>query len=1259
MYASETTVPSKSRNPSRCREWERQRRLKFNDAISKLGEIVKTIHKENEMDGGEKQDNVQYPKIEIIQKAILCLKNFNQEKTKLNNKYIKMCMLKKSKKGDSKTCETNSDKAHPAKKAEPQIASKSQLPKLLPITSNVKKGNTIVVLPAAPYILPQRPLLFPTAQPTIVLLDTSMQSLNKQPMLPVLNRNASDITKTTMVNILPISAYSHPISAAKVKKTCAKPKNSKKTLKRNKIKDESTNLQTSIESNDIALVNDKKNSENKAAGDTPQNKTADTICDEVHNISNVETSKQQENDLNSNNIETNLSTNKPDPNKELKVLLEVEQHKTVTSEASVENCKKPSSIEPVMSEPVKLDQKDNADKNKETKLQNILDTSICEHVVDGGNARLELAEEFLAASPTAAFLMSFPLVSGNRADSPSEEQQNNSIKDAACRNELQTHSFFQKSERPEIKTKTTEKTEIRSADIHTKPLIQEKDVVTSKSSMKTVDFKTPHTTSNENPFLPSIIPSTCTDVAFGLDFDCNINKNVPNHSLGNVSSNISSNNLFYKTDHYNAVKNTVYSTSSLSSGHDYNNLGLYPCAVENCSSKNKADYSNIEDNLIKMNSSRLTYDIDLGWSHKGLDFVSSTTNSNALHKDSIFTSTASSYTSAYNPFNSDFHVSLSNANKKEIFSKPPSFSDSITSFYGQASNLWTDDMTAIYTNTNTLKNTTKQQHYTSLNHGPVNTTAKVNVTKQFESKPTSEPVQSNIKSFSNTNGANQLNVADKFTKKSPSKMHINWMTSETRTTQNNFQQMHQNPKDNSKTTYGNINVPARKPTQNENYFPINMHHFPTQTNDDLGQMWPATRPAGTTEISIEPPPIHLPTLVGDLALGPHDKKRNDLINKTVQQADQSCSTLFSVTQIMNRSSENSSNSRSQNANVESKTNTKQSQDMNDNNRKTIINSRMENSTQHCYNFNDTKVANNFASSNQFSNIKSTKSNKNDKSSKVHKNNYSAEALLRGGTCSQKTLENTNKFGVPGQKFGDFNLGQDTSVAQVSHFPPLLDYTDSGYTGQQYSGTTLYNSTTNTMSNSFYSNFMPSGTNLMTNTYTGGPFTSEFVDYNNQTAECNYSNKYDEKVRNSSNFLHEKHVRREAPAVKHKLECTKKESSKKYQSKRAKVNVENEEWGDNSHLFWQNRSNKRHSNIIPDEIQFPNFVGNQMPTQYQPDFFNSHLMPSNVQSMNPGASFPVTSRANFNLSALFPEITTMAVEMDLVEALLLTVSRYGK
>lgn len=70
---------------SLCREWEKNRRNKFNDAITKLGEVVREVSKcEPCKDTDAGKDNAKFAKIEIVQKAILCLTNFAQEKTQLS-----------------------------------------------------------------------------------------------------------------------------------------------------------------------------------------------------------------------------------------------------------------------------------------------------------------------------------------------------------------------------------------------------------------------------------------------------------------------------------------------------------------------------------------------------------------------------------------------------------------------------------------------------------------------------------------------------------------------------------------------------------------------------------------------------------------------------------------------------------------------------------------------------------------------------------------------------------------------------------------------------------------------------------------------------------------------------------------------------------------------------------------------------------------------------------------------------------------------
>ncbi|CAH2086576.1 unnamed protein product [Euphydryas editha] len=1305
---------NKQRTPSRCREWERQRRLKFNDAISKLGEIVKSINKANSVSGDE-NDNVQYPKIEIVQKAIICLTNCVQEKTQLkaeilaleiklqaiekkqcdkkdvslqvtfstnkknqNSKYVKLLMVNKSKQKKIIEKEKSvSAKSNVCNNKDTTISkTPPKLPKLLPLT-NVKKENTIVMLPATPYIFPQRPVLFPQP-PTIVLVDTNFQPINKSATIPILSRNTDDITKTTMVNVLPISAYSHPLSA-KTKRSNVKPRNSTPKKVSKKIKSVDKKDQISNKTSETV-----QETEKKVEISSDKDKSLLTLNESSDKTKETLTDKKtpEQDDANKSNIESSVTNNNVVSNTVQNASKETIDHQIKDSP----KCSEPSIVQPNIEKPVTLQNqeipveksesssnpsttvaKGNKEaapnkvvegefKSKDNKIHAILDSNICENVVDVGNARLELAEEFLATSPTAAFLMSFPLVSGNRADSPAEETQNITPKETNLRHETphEQVSYFEKPNTPASKTKTPNKQQItpvtnidKSIDPHKYENNKSTEVKTSTSVSNLV--------TNENPFLslplPSVIPSSCTltDSTFGLDFDLSVNKTVTTQS---TPFNSTTNNIFYKGDPFNTVKNTIYSTSSISSSHEFNGLGLYPCAMENYTSKNKSDYTNVDDNLMK----RLTYDIDLGWSHKSFDFVNCTTNSNNFHKDNILTNTTTPFSSAYNPFNPDFHVPLvPNSTKKNPTSKSGSFPEQITSFYNQGTNLWPDDVSSIYTNSNVSKNfISKQQNYFPTENLHNNMTTKLSTNpKQCYTKHMTENATEGILKSSPIVGQN----VEKYTKKSPNKMHINWMTSEIRPVQNICNQNQSDLKEATKASYSQNDVGSKKHTQSEtNYFPINMHHFPSQSNHEEHNVWPPARAAGTTEISMEPPPINLPTLVGDLALGPHDKKKMDTINRTVPHTDLQNCNFLSVTQLMNRSSENMPlRPNGLITDTQKSIPTKHTMPHNNEvNRKT----RLENHSQTCYGFNDSKVSHTYESINSFAQPK-TKSTKTDKNSKTQKNSYSAEALIRGGTnYSQKLQDNSGtKFVVP-QKYNDFNVSQESGVAQVSHFPPIIDYSENSYAGQQFSGTTLYNSTTNTISNSFYSNFMPGSGNLMSSNYTGGAFPSEFVDYN-QSTDCNsYSNhKYSEfKMRNNiTAFPQEKDPpnykssRRES-AAKHKLECSKKESNKKYQSKRVKLgNNEVEEWNDTSHVLWQNKvQTKRHQNIVPEEITFPNYVGNQMASQYQPDIFNTHIMQSNMQNVGTNADrslsgFPVASRANFNLSALFPEITMVGIK----------------
>lgn len=1161
--------------------------------------------------------------------------------------------------------------------------------------------NTIVVLPATPYIFPQRPFLLPSMPPAIVVVDHNIHAINKA--VPIVGRNSGDITKTTMVNILPISAYSRPLSVSRQKKNNVRIKSdNKKVTKKIKTTEKKEKL---VQSNEKAKSESdeqptKETKTSKPANEKGANdKAAETVLATTTEPepSHVIPIQMEKDNVNKDMLCPRIVTEIVD--KSLSKPKEVEPPKTTCFTTKTDISKNPT-IKTVIttgvqvtgvSTTIKTEIKDTSksegvsktnnkiilekqtvpeDKGKENKLTNILDTTL-DNVVDGGNARLELAEEFLAASPTAAFLMSFPLVSGNRADSPAEEQQNTTLcnpKDITQkRNYIQppqpptTASFYEKTNNNDTKIKASIAVTSCAANKHNE---EPKCISNINNVSKSIETKVSTTVtacnmSNENPFLnlpmSTLTSTTCalSDTTFGLDFESNLHKPTTAQSASYAGNS----NIFYKNDPFSTVKSTIYSTSSMSSNHDFNGIGLYPCAMEKYASKNKPDFSNIDD---KIGSSRLTYDIDLGWSHKSFDFVSTTSNT-TFGKDNMTTVTSSTpFCTSYNPFNPEFHVPLvSTSNKKDSVANKPnsSFADSLTSFYSQH-NLWPEE--PFYNNTNVSKSLpTKHQNYPLPAENVQGiSNLKPNNPKHFDVKGNSETnVDGRMKSTNNSM-AHQTN--EKYTKKSPSKMHINWMTSEIRPMQTTYNPMHTEMKEAQKINYNHLDHTSKRNDHNEtnNFFPLSMHNFPTQPVQEEFQVWPSARPLGTTEISIDPPPINLPTLVGDLALGPHDKKKSlDSTARSIPQQDQqNCSNFFSVTQLMNRSSDNVP-SRYQPTQVESSkpivTKHNISHYSNDSNRKAMA-PRIENHAPQSYIFNNPKLTHSYENMAQFSQNKPKSTNKTDKNTKVHKNNYSAESLLRGGSCTQKIQDHSSKFLMPPQKYNDFNTTQDSSVAQVSHFPPVIDYSDNSYTGQQFSGTSLYNTTTNTLSNSFYSNFMPGSSNLMPSNYSSGPFTSDFIDYN-QTSECNFTNhKYEElKMRNNPPIFQAdkmttnyKSSRRES-AVKHKLECSKKETSKKYISKRAKLHNDVEEWNEPSHTLWQNKPpNKRHPNLMTEELPFPNYVSNQMHSQYQPDFFNSHLMPSNMHAAGPNvdrsiSSIPITSRANFNLSTIFPEITMVS------------------
>ncbi|GBP21904.1 hypothetical protein EVAR_7117_1 [Eumeta japonica] len=1299
MLPENTKPPKKNRTPSRCREWERERRIRFNNAINELGQLLNKTENSNE--------NVSLPKIDIIQKAIVSIKKFmlemlahqvKLEKNKQNYKdastQISKSIKTKLKGVKDATIKDSVNIEHENVKAD--YAGGYKLPKILPrSTVGDKPGpdKTIVVLPVAPYVIPQRPLFFPAAPPAFVVLDSTLQQPNRS-TVPIVTRMSNESTRTTMVNIVPITAFSHPLSVTKAKKTKNTDKIPSKTnndtivkkptkiVRKAKITKEKQSQQKKaivVEvsketqpnkigmsiSNSISPCTPMSNPDESTAENCAKSKGADVEITNIHKTSKSALSTNRE----AVKCNSDYNTETQDDSNAHSILSNKKQNVLDHTTAVVKDKVQVN----VCCDSARTKDEIHEIKDKNDKMSTILDTSLCENTVDTGNARLELAEELLASSPTAAFLMSFPLVSGNRAESPTEEAQH--VTNAAsnkgteesrenCEGTPQTSTYLIKPTQEETKlNKTVSKTHIES-NSH-KEILNPK-INDNISMSKHTEFKNPalSSTSTENPFLnlpiPPILPTSCSlpDPIFTLDFDCNLNKTT--HP--SQTSHVSNNNFLYKSETFTAGKGSIYSTSSISAGHDFNTFSsLYPCAMEKYTSKNKTNYTTVEDNIMKAHTSRLTYDIDLGWSHKSFDFVNCTTTSNTFSKDNTYTTTSAPFSSTYNPFNPEFHVPLiSSSNKKDNVAKATSYVDTVTNLYSQPSTLWTDEIPFYGSNNiNTSKAfVNKQQYYQPSEHMPMPINPK-NSVKTFGSKIHVEQTNDN----KNSNEQMVQHVPEKYSKKIPSKMPINWMTSETKSLQNNgYNVLNIETKNtsNSRNLYGSLGQQSSKKQEqcDTNYFPLPIHNFSTPIPQEDFQMWPSARPLATAEISIDPPPINLPTLVGDLALGPHEKKRNiDISNRAVgpHLDTPNCNNFFSVTQLMNRSSENmGSRYQSNNIDMTNKINTKQSSGQYPSDKPTVplLDTHF---MQSGYSLNDSKLPNSFNSVPQYPNVK-TKSIKppSDKNTKGQKNNnYSAEALLRGGTCTQKMVDSSmpSKFIMTQQKYHDFNTGQETPVAQVSHFPPILDYPENGYSSQQFTGTSLYSSTTNTMSTSFYSNFIPGGTNLMSTNYNASNFSGDFIDYN-QNPECNYSShKYEEfKPRNSTISNQEKlpstnyKASRRENITKHKLECTKKESNKKYPSKRPKISHETEDWVDGSNLFWQNRvQSKKQGGGIADELTFPNFVSNQVPSQYQPEFFNSHIMASNVQGVTPNmdrsiTSFPPSSRANFNLSTIFPEIT---------------------
>ena len=428
------------------------------------------------------------------------------------------------------------------------------------------------MLPATPYIFPQRPVIFPQP-PTIVLVDANLQPINKTTTIPVIGRNGNDITKTTMVNVLPISAYSRPLSEKSKRnsnkaRTSATKKSSKKVNHTIDIKEASdSNIKKCNEKSENKCVEEKNSDPDKEV--IPDSKTEDL---EINKSNISEETPDEDSNKTTKNIppsdivpenkteKDNVTRDTHNSDKLLSVPKCADPSPTKASskklpEQSIQNMSKAVSIGTLDNKPDKIppDKPTQEFKNKDNKIQNILDTTICENVVDGGNARLELAEEFLAASPTAAFLMSFPLVSGNRADSPADDTQAPNSKENHQRTETLTQpvSYFEKTNVPQNKTKLNNKSENDNSTNVNNPVTKSSELKyeSNKSAEVKVSSSVSSFVTNENPFLnlplPSVIPTTCTltDASFTIDFDCTGSKSGTSQVTTYSST---TNNIFYK-----------------------------------------------------------------------------------------------------------------------------------------------------------------------------------------------------------------------------------------------------------------------------------------------------------------------------------------------------------------------------------------------------------------------------------------------------------------------------------------------------------------------------------------------------------------------------------------------------------------------------------------------------------------------------------------------------------------------------------------
>lgn len=1422
----------KNRTPSKCRDWERDRRNRFNAAIFRLRALVI----ENEIQTGDAHDGSgsvpNLSKIEILQKAILVITELKDQKFKLNGEILSLkvklekleatCHEVKSR-SNSKSVNVDETKPSPplkpntrpleqtkykghrknvnliatkqdktlkrnnetnknnAKTTPPAIfkkkhkfkqlrLQKSSLTNILLKSSlkfNRKKevpmscaDKTLVLLPGTPIVMPPRPFILPAQPPTILLLPTGFPQVarNAFPILP--RQTHCDVTKTTMVNKLPIPAYSYPLSVAKkhnktspiidknttaprvvdvIQRRFLKASRQKQMLPKNKIQKSEANKENcpSDKSSDTKAVEKEQSIiEDRKGGGEKEPQVGNEISKEPSEATKSKPKKDQLDQYLDNNDKT------PDDNTLLKSNIDIsdEQHQSIVMETSSLNLKEKKDKEEKntsrASTETKVAEKENMVNSihkpfeisnqeqiqKSVKSTNLLESTICENNVDGGNARLELAEEFLAASPTAAFLLAFPLVSGARPDTPSDDPVTSSSSHVAIStvststvsvttsqtSSTNLDSFFAKQSNMRSIQKDVKPTQKTSAQYpsHDKiKVLDDKHLFNDKYTMSSSSKKFTNSTSNSitdfmyPPFTMQPAPST-TSTSYSLSEPVYTMENDPffhKNIIPPLSQSFINAMHPTKADTNLVLKNNSTNVFSNVGNGDLNNCTNYfPCAVEKYSSKgSKGDFTNMDDvNNMKLGSSRFSYDFDVMLPQKSYEYSNPVTTSSSLAKDFIL-SVPSSYTNtnsmAYNPFNTDLHLpymtnsttTSSNVNKKCSKTLPSFYSD-ITNLYSQTPTLWSEDIT--YHN-NHIKSNTLPKGTTWPSLGTEQSSENKLLTgAKSDLKHNILPLQ---KHYGNTSyrpavlDVDQL-LPEKTNKKSPTKTHVNWMTSELRSLQNhNYDIYHSETKDAkqqctpiNEAQFGDNSQSHKKQDAVENNtLAVAMPSFSSQMipEEFHQQSWPNTRGTNLADVFVEPPPLNLPTLVGDLALGPQpiglvpERRRSSdkLPRSTAAQTDilHGNANFFSVSHLVDRTLDNISAPRS--AVPLPIDNHKPSKTKSDNmfiypnvssERAQMIGLNDPNH-QPCYYYNNEVKPATVAA--PMENYQQNKSKITQKSTpKSNKTNYSAEVLMHG------VPQNNQKYPelYPGLKlsnsnqkcFQDMNTTlPDAQFSQVSHFSSILDYAENSFTPQQFTGNALYSTNSNAMTPSFYSNYMPGSSNIMSTNYSGAAgYSTDFVDVP-PSSECNFTYpRYDNyKVRNSINCLSDdkytmEHSKISIPtreSTKHKLETSKKDLSKKSQSKRSKI--DNENWNlmpENS--FWPAKSAaKRNASILPDDIFSTTFPSNHTHPYNMSDIFNSHtvapMLPiASTSNTRSSVSYTAnSSRANFNLSTIFPEI----------------------